>query len=80
VTLLRGSSLRPLPPVASKDPNTRYATKDIFDCIDPAKFGWLEDAVRLCAVRFLRRSTGQCRRSPRLTASERQERRGGRRW
>jgi hypothetical protein len=48
VTFLRGASLSPLPPVASKDPDTRYLHVGEDGEIDEAQFtGWVEQAARL---------------------------------
>ena len=48
VTFLRGASLNPLPPVASKDPDTRDLHVGEDGEIDEAQFtGWVEQAARL---------------------------------
>jgi len=48
VTFLNGSSLRPLPPVGSKDPNTRYFHIDEDDVLDEnALANWIRQAAAL---------------------------------
>lgn len=48
VVFLRGSALDPLPPVASKDPNTRYFHLHENEAIDEAQLTrWIEQAAAL---------------------------------
>jgi hypothetical protein len=48
VVFLRGTSLRPLPPIASKDPNTRYVHIHENDALDENLFtSWIEQASKL---------------------------------
>lgn len=48
VTFLNGTSLDPLPPVGSKDPNTRYLHVGEDGAIDEAQFtSWVRQASRL---------------------------------
>jgi hypothetical protein len=48
VSFLRGSSLRPLPPVESKDPNARYLHVHEDEALDEQRFQrWLEQAAQL---------------------------------
>ena len=48
VSFLRGSSLRPLPPVESKDPNTRYFHIHEADELDEVQWAaWLQQAAAL---------------------------------
>ena len=48
VSFLRGSSLRPLPPIESKDPNTRYFHIHEADELDEAQWAaWLQQAAAL---------------------------------
>ncbi len=48
VTFFRGSSLRPMPPVASKDENARYVHISEGDQFDEAQLAaWVEQASRL---------------------------------
>lgn len=48
IVFLRGTSLRPLPPVESKDPNTRYFHVHEEDQLDEELLAtWIEQAARL---------------------------------
>ena len=48
VTFFRGAELTPLPPVGSKDPNTRYLHITEDDAFDEAQFtAWVKQASRL---------------------------------
>ena len=48
VAFFRGASLEPVPPVGSKDPNTRYLHVADGDPLDEAQFvAWVEHASRL---------------------------------
>jgi hypothetical protein len=47
VTFLRGASLRPLPPVASKDPKTRYVHLHEGDALDAQLESWVQQAAQL---------------------------------
>ena len=48
VTFLRGTSLRPMPPVESKDPNTRYFHIHEDDELDEKLLtGWIRQASKM---------------------------------
>jgi hypothetical protein len=47
LTFLRGASLRPLPPVASKDPKTRYLHLHEGDALDAQLESWVQQAAQL---------------------------------
>lgn len=48
VTFFRGAKLKPLPPVGSKDPNTRYVHIDEVSRLDEAQMtDWIRQAAKI---------------------------------